>query len=173
MSVCSLSLWRFMRLLNKTINSVRYKSSPRCSRAPTNSCSARQSKRRESECESKSRTSNCACTRARDSPTRGFIQPPDTAKLESTPLSPEQEDPPRPPNFGMLQWCLRWQKSLNVGEKMGKKHLSLRFLYVNVKIFSNISNLNWVFAQTRKGLSVGFLISFRIIKDFQNSVKLL
>ena len=48
----------------------------------------------------------------------------------------------------------------------------MRFLYVNFKIFSKISNLNWFFAQTRKILSLGFLISFRIIKNFQNSVKL-
>ena len=56
--------------------------------------------------------------------------------------------------------------------KMGKKiTFPLRFLYVNFKIFSQISNLNWFFAQKRKILPLAFLIYFRIIKDFQNSIK--
>ena len=56
---------------------------------------------------------------------------------------------------------------------MGKKiNFPLRFLYVNFKILSKFSNLNLFFAQTRKNLQLGFLISFRIIKDFQNSLKL-
>ena len=48
----------------------------------------------------------------------------------------------------------------------------MRFLYVNFKNFSNISNLNWFFTQKRKDLPVGFLIRFRIIKDFQNFIKI-
>ena len=73
----------------------------------------------------------------------------------------------------MLQRCIKWQKSWKVGEKMGKKiNFPLRFVYVNFKIFSKISNLKWSFAKTRKTLPLGFLISFRIIKDFQNSIKL-
>ena len=48
----------------------------------------------------------------------------------------------------------------------------MRFWYVNFKIFSKISNLNWFFAQTRKDLSLGFWISFRIIKASQNSIKI-
>ena len=47
----------------------------------------------------------------------------------------------------------------------------MRFWCLNFKIFSKISNLNWFFAQTRKILSLGFLISFKIIKSFQNSIK--
>ena len=35
-----------------------------------------------------------------------------------------------------------------------------------------MSNLNWFFAQMSKHLSPGFLISFKIIKAFQNSIKI-
>ena len=48
----------------------------------------------------------------------------------------------------------------------------MRFLYVNFKIFSKISNLNGYFAKTRKNLSLCLLISFKIIKAFQNSIKI-
>ena len=42
-------------------------------------------------------------------------------------------------------------KTWNIGEKMGKKiNFPLRFEYVNFKIVSKISNLNWFFAQTRE-----------------------
>ena len=47
----------------------------------------------------------------------------------------------------------------------------LRFLYVNFKISSKITNLNWFFAQTRKILTQGFFVSFRFIRNFQNSNK--
>ena len=57
-------------------------------------------------------------------------------------------------------------------KKWIKINFPLRFLHVNYKIFSEISNLNWFFAQTRKNLSLGFLISFKIIKAFQNSIKI-
>ena len=46
----------------------------------------------------------------------------------------------------------------------------MRFLHVNFKIFSKISNLNWFFAQTRKNLSLGFFLFLKIIKSFQNSI---
>ena len=36
-----------------------------------------------------------------------------------------------------------------------------------LRILSNIRNLNWFFAQTRKNLPLGFLIYVRIINDFQ------
>ena len=45
-------------------------------------------------------------------------------------------------------------------------------LHVNFKIFSDISILNWFFAQMRKDLSLGFLLSFKFIKSFQNSIKI-
>ena len=48
----------------------------------------------------------------------------------------------------------------------------MRFLHVNFKIFSKISNPNWFFAQTRKNLSLAFLVSFILIKAFQNSIKI-
>ena len=43
------------------------------------------------------------------------------------------------------------------------------FLNVNLKIFSKISNLYRLFSQTPRKLSLAFLISFIIIKDFQYS----
>ena len=58
-------------------------------------------------------------------------------------------------------------------EKGKKFNFPLRFLYVTLKNFSKISNLNWFFAQTRKNLPLGFLISFRIIKDYQEPTKLI
>ena len=51
---------------------------------------------------------------------------------------------------------------------MGKKAI----LHVNFSNFSKISNLNWFFAQTRKKLQLAFLISFRIIKASQSSIKI-
>ena len=59
-----------------------------------------------------------------------------------------------------------------MGEKWIKFNFPLRFVHVNLKIFSKISNLNWFFAQTRKDLSLGFLISFKIIQSFHNSIKI-
>ena len=55
---------------------------------------------------------------------------------------------------------------------MGKINFPLRFAYVTLKVFSEFSNLNWLFAQTRKNLPLGFKFSFRIIKDFQYPIKL-
>ena len=74
-----------------------------------------------------------------------------------------------PKNFAMFQRCIKWQNSWRWVRKLVKVNFPLRFLYVNFKLFSRISNLNWFFAQTRKILPLGFLISFRIIIDFQHS----
>ena len=60
---------------------------------------------------------------------------------------------------------------LERGENMGKNQFSIEIFVLNLKIVSIFSNLNWFFAQTRKGLPLGFLISFRIIIDFQKSIK--
>ena len=61
---------------------------------------------------------------------------------------------------------------LEDGRENGENiNFPLRFLYVNLKVLSKISNFNWFFAQTRKDLPLGFLISIRIIKDFQKSIK--
>ena len=55
---------------------------------------------------------------------QGFIQL-TTPNLESTPPSPKQVDPRRrdPPNFGMLQRSIKWQKTWKLGDKMGKKSI--------------------------------------------------
>ena len=50
--------------------------------------------------------------------------------------------------------------------KMEKRHFPLRFLYVNFKRFSTNFNSYWFLAETHKNLPLGFLNSFRIIKDF-------
>ena len=50
-------------------------------------------------------------------------------------------------------------------ENWKKSIFPLRFLYVNFKIFSTNFNPQWFLAQTRKDLPLGFLNSFRIIKD--------
>ena len=52
-------------------------------------------------------------------------------------------------------------------ENWSKIKFPLRFSYVNLKVFSKISNPIWILAQTRKKFAAEFLISFRIIKDFQ------
>ena len=44
-------------------------------------------------------------------------------------------------------------------------------VFVNLKIFSKISNLNWFFSQPRKDLPLHFWISCECIKDFQISIK--
>ena len=94
-----------------------------------------------------------------------------TPQTRKYPQSPDQDDPPTPP-FWMLERCIKWHKSWKMGEKMGKKiNFPLRFLYINFKIFSTNFNSHWFIAQTLKDLALGFLISFRIIKDFQNSIK--
>ena len=43
----------------------------------------------------------------------------------------------------------------------------VEIFYVNLRFLRKMSNINWFFAQTRKILQLGFLISFRIINDFQ------
>ena len=58
-----------------------------------------------------------------------------------------------------------------MGEKMDKKSISIEIFVCKFESFSKNSNLNWFFAQTRKDLQLGFLISFRIINDFQRSTK--
>ena len=51
---------------------------------------------------------------------------------------------------------------------MGKKSIfHWDFRMKILKFSQKISNLNWFLAQTRKDLPLSFLISFRIIKDFQ------
>ena len=53
------------------------------------------------------------------------------------------------------------------GMENGKEvHFRLRFSYLNFKIFSKLFNLHWFMAQTRKNWPLGFLITFRIIKEF-------
>ena len=47
-----------------------------------------------------------------------------------------------------------------------KVNFPLRFLYVIFKIFSTNFIPHLFVAQTRKNLPLGFLTSFRIIKDF-------
>ena len=44
-------------------------------------------------------------------------------------------------------------------------------LPVNFKIFSKKFNFHWFLAQTRKDLPLDLIISFRIFKDFQKSIK--
>ena len=51
--------------------------------------------------------------------------------------------------------------------KIGKNNFPLKFYYLNSKIFSWISILNWFLAQTRKICWLPFLITFRFTKDFQ------
>ena len=74
-----------------------------------------------------------------------------------------------PKIFAMFQRCIKWQNSWRCVRKWVNINFPLRLLYVNFKIFSRISNLNWFFAQTHKILPLGFLISFGIIINFQHS----
>ena len=53
---------------------------------------------------------------------------------------------------------------------MGKNQFSIEIFLCKFKIFLRNSNLNWFLAQTRKGLELGFLISFIIMKDFQLTI---
>ena len=95
-----------------------------------------------------------------------------TYRIPGTPAG-EWKDPPETENTVVEKWCyfqelIKLHRSWNIGEKMGKKiNFELRSSYVNFKMFSKISNLNWFFAQTHKILPLGFLISFRIMNDFQ------
>ena len=68
--------------------------------------------------------------------------------------------------------CIKWQSLWNLGQKMGYNQFPIRFSCVKFKIFRKISNLNWFFAQTRKSVPRGFLISFRLSKYFQTSFNL-
>ena len=67
--------------------------------------------------------------------------------------------------------CIKWQVLEDGIEKGQKVNFPLRFEYVNFKIFSENFNLQWLLAQTRKNLALGFLIPFRIIKDFRQPIK--
>ena len=89
------------------------------------------------------------------------------------PPSPAKLPPPsQPKNFGMFQRCRKWQKSWKIGEKWVKNQFSIEIFACKFEIFSKMSNINWFFAQTRKHSSLDFLISFKIIKAFQNSIKI-
>ena len=109
---------------------------------------------------------------------QGFIQPPapppTPPKFESTP--PQARRKVAPPShlqkFCYVTEVYKMKKSWKIGEKWIKINFPLRVLHVNFKIFSKVSNLNWFFAQTRKNLSLGFLLSLKIIKSFQNSIKI-
>ena len=53
-------------------------------------------------------------------------------KLESTPPSPEQDDPPDPPKFWYVAEVYKMTKFLEDGRENGLKiNFPLRFLYVN------------------------------------------
>ena len=101
-----------------------------------------------------------------------FIQPPNPPKSK-VPPNPEQHHPQPTPKLWYVAEVLKMTKVLEDGrENWSKINFPLRFLYVNFKNFSKISNLNWFFAKPRKTLLLGFLISYRIIISFKNSVKL-
>ena len=58
-------------------------------------------------------------------------------------------------------------KVLKVGRENGQKvNFSLRLSYLTLKLCSTNFTLHWLLPKTRKNLPLGFLISFRIIKDF-------
>ena len=85
---------------------------------------------------------------------------------ETTPSS-------QPQKFCYVPEVYKMTKVLEDGRKMEKNSIfHWNFACVNFKIFSEISNLNWFFAQTRKNLPLGFLLSLTIIKSFQNSIKI-
>ena len=52
-------------------------------------------------------------------------------------------------------------------ENLQKVNFPLRFRMQILKFSREFSELNWFLAQMRKNLRLGFLISFRIITDFQ------
>ena len=58
-------------------------------------------------------------------------------------------------------------KSPGRSDKNGLNEFSIEILVCKFKNFSNILNLNWFLATTRKNLPLGFLISFRVTNDFQ------
>ena len=55
--------------------------------------------------------------------------------------------------------------------EMDKKSIFHWDFCMEIWKFYQKSNLNWVFAQTRRNLRLGFLISFRIMKNFQKIAK--
>ena len=97
--------------------------------------------------------------------------PPDP--LRSRPSQSDRDDMGNKLNY-TVNYCFIpdfFSRQNNTANKR-KITFPLRFWYVNYKIFSKISRINWFFAQTRKNLSLGFVISFRFITDFQNSIKI-
>ena len=102
-------------------------------------------------------------------PTPDPPPPKKNPKSSKIPPSPAKSTPQI---FWYVSEVYTMEKVLEDGGKWVKINFPLRFLYVNFKIFSKISNLNWFFTQTCKNLSLGFLFSFIIIKAFQNSIKI-
>ena len=83
-----------------------------------------------------------------------------------------EASPPETEKIVVEKWCYIPElcKMTEVREEWiengSKVNFPLKFLYVNFKIFSTNFNSYWFLAQTRKNLPLGFLNSFRIIKDF-------
>ena len=95
---------------------------------------------------------------------------------DAGPPAGEWEKPPPETQNCCRKWCFsRAVKNYtclgNWRDNAQKINSLLRVYCVNLKILSKISNLNCSLAQTRE-FPMDFLISFRIIKDFQYPIKI-
>ena len=78
--------------------------------------------------------------------------------------TPETRDDPPPNPTSCLLRTGRWERNWVINQ------FSIEIFVC--KCYSFLKNLNWFFAQTRKNLQLGFLISLKIRKNFQNPTKL-
>ena len=97
---------------------------------------------------------------------QGFIQPsPPHSRGDPSP-KPGSTTPPQSniPNILLKHW--------KMGEKMGEKSILHWDFCMLILKFSQKFQITWFITQTRKNLPLGFLISFRIINDFQLATNL-
>ena len=63
------------------------------------------------------------------------------------------------------------RKVLEDGIENGKSQFSIEIFVCKFKMFSKNFNVHWFIAQTRKNLPQGFVITFRIIKEFHPIIR--
>ena len=104
---------------------------------------------------------------------KDFYSLPDPPPNSKVPPSPEQDYHPRPPKFWNVVEVYKMTKVVEDWRKIGKKSIfHWDFCMYILEFSQKFQILIGLLPKRSKILSLGFLISFEIIKAFQNSIKI-